>query len=260
MNAGFKLGASIDDYLNLGDVVADLRKLRDASQKRRYREGRLPELPSREAMIQIVDGLLATLYPRHFGPPELTLESTDGFLLYTLSTTLRALQEQIRRELALAAARSEHAPADQAPRALEIVRKFAAALPKLRATLDTDIYAAYEGDPAAKSLDEVVFCYPGVSAIILHRLAHQLFLLGAPMLARIISETSHAQTAIDIHPGAQIGESFFIDHGTGVVVGETAIIGRNVRLYQAVTLGAKRFEVDATGSGQGSAPPPHRRG
>ena len=121
-------------------------------------------------------------------------------------------------------------------------------LPRVRALLDTDIRAAYEGDPAAKSLDEIVFCYPGVAAVIRHRLAHRLYQLGAPMLARIISELAHSQTAIDIHPGAEIGEGFFIDHGTGVVIGETAVIGRHVRLYQAVTLGAKRFEVDENGT------------
>ena len=135
-----------------------------------------------------------------------------------------------------------------ARRAPEIVSDFADELPAVRALLDTDIRAAYEGDPSAKSIDEIVFCFPGVAAVIRHRLAHQLYRLGAPMLARIIAEIAHSETGIDIHPGADIGEGFFIDHGTGVVIGETAIIGRNVRLYQAVTLGAKRFEVDETGA------------
>jgi serine O-acetyltransferase len=247
MNAPVKQSAGIDAFLNLDGIVADLRKLRAASQKRRYREGRLPELPSREAMKSIIDGLVAALYPRHFGPPELTVDCTDGFLLYTLSATLRSLQEQVRRELDLHSTKTEAGHDDHERRALEIVRDFAASLPRLRAVLDTDIHAAFVGDPAAKSLDEVVFCYPGVSAMIRHRLAHQLYLLGAPMLARIIAEAAHSATAIDIHPGAQIGESFFIDHGTGVVIGETAVIGRNVRLYQAVTLGAKRFEKAANG-------------
>jgi serine O-acetyltransferase len=121
-------------------------------------------------------------------------------------------------------------------------------LPRIRALLDSDIQAAFHGDPAAKSIDEIIFCYPGVAAVIRHRLAHQLYLSGVPVLARIISELAHAETAIDIHPGAEIGEGFFIDHGTGVVIGETAIIGRNVRLYQAVTLGAKRFEADESGA------------
>ena len=118
----------------------------------------------------------------------------------------------------------------------------------MRALLDTDIRAAYTGDPAARSVDEVVFCYPGVAAVIRHRLAHQLYLRGAPMLARIIAEISHSQTGIDIHPGAEIDESFFIDHGTGVVIGETVRIGKRVRLYQAVTLGAERFEPDESGA------------
>ena len=248
MNAPVKQSAGTDAYFHLDEIVAELRKLRAASQKRRYREGRLPELPSREAMKTIVDGLVAALYPRHFGPPELTVDCTDGFLLYTLSATLRSLREQVRRELDLHSVRTESGPDEHERRSLEIVREFAASLPRLRALLDTDIHAAFHGDPAAKSLDEVVFCYPGVNAMIRHRLAHQLYLLGATMLARIIAEAAHSATAIDIHPGAQIGESFFIDHGTGVVIGETAVIGRNVRLYQAVTLGAKRFEMSAHGA------------
>jgi serine O-acetyltransferase len=118
----------------------------------------------------------------------------------------------------------------------------------VRLLLDADIRAAYAGDPAAKSLDEIIFCYPGVSALIKHRLAHELYLLGVPMLARIVAEIAHSQTGIDIHPGAEIDQGFFIDHGTGVVIGETTVIGRRVRLYQAVTLGAKRFDVDDSGA------------
>src|SRR5690606_2140091 len=108
--------------------------------------------------------------------------------------------------------------------------------------------AAYEGDPAAHSVDEVLVGYPGIMAITYYRLAHELHLLGVPLIARMISEIAHSSTGIEIHPGARIGGSFFIDHGTGVVIGETAIIGRNVRLYQAVTLGAKRFPVDEHGA------------
>ena len=114
--------------------------------------------------------------------------------------------------------------------------------------LDTDIRAAYEGDPAAGSLDEVLVCYPGITAIIHHRLAHELHRLGAPLIARIIAEIAHSATGIDIHPGADISGSFFIDHGTGVVIGETTIIGQRVRLYQTVTLGAKRFPANENGS------------
>jgi len=241
-------GPEIGGFPQLGRIVAELGELRRASQKRRYRDGLLPELPSRDATIEIIEDLAASLYPRHFGPPELTTDGADGFVLYTLDKSLRALREQVRRELQLLANGADDGQTDYRPRAHEIVDAFAEALPQIRALLDTDIRAAYEGDPAAKSLDEVVFSYPGLSAIIRHRLAHRLYLLGAPMLARLVSEIAHSATGIDIHPGAEIGEGFFIDHGTGVVIGETAIIGRNVRLYQAVTLGAKRFEVDENGA------------
>jgi serine O-acetyltransferase len=117
----------------------------------------------------------------------------------------------------------------------------------VRRLLETDVRAAYEGDPAAGSRSEILLCYPGVSALINHRIAHELYRLSVPLLPRVISEQAHAVTGIDIHPGAQIGERFFIDHGTGVVIGETAIIGNGVRLYQGVTLGARRFPVDENG-------------
>ncbi len=113
--------------------------------------------------------------------------------------------------------------------------------------LDGDIEAAFEGDPAARSIDEVLACYPGVTAIAHYRMAHALFGLGAPLVARIITEIAHSTTGIDIHPGARIGRGFFIDHGTGVVIGETAIIGDRVRLYHGVTLGARHFPVDDDG-------------
>src|SRR5690606_942881 len=135
----------------------------------------------------------------------------------------------------------ESLSAEDAARSLAITREFARNLPRIRQLLDTDILAAYQGDPAARSIDEVLVCYPGVTAITHYRMANVLYRLGVPLTARIIAELAHSLTGIDIHPGAHIGERFFIDHGTGVVIGETAIIGNNVRLYQAVTLGAKRF-------------------
>ena len=161
---------------------------------------------------------------------------------------MQSLQQQVRLELELTINEPRRRGPDPGDQAAEIAAAFAGDLPLIRALLETDIRAAYEGDPAATSLDEVMCCYPGVAAIIRHRLAHGLYRLGAPMLARIVSEVAHAMTGIDIHPGARIGESFFIDHGTGVVIGETAIIGARVRLYQGVTLGARRFEVDQRGA------------
>ncbi|HUO53258.1 MAG TPA: serine O-acetyltransferase EpsC, partial [Rhodoblastus sp.] len=234
------------DDLELPRLVEALRDLRTASQKRRYR-GAPPDLPSRETTIGLVDGLTAALYPRHFGPSSLRARDVDGFVERKLVETLAALRGQVELELRLAGEKrgTDHAITRHAS---EIVAAFAAILPKVRDVLDTDIRAAFEGDPSAKSIDEIIFCFPGVFAIIRHRLAHELYRLGVPMLARIIAESAHSRTGIDIHPGAQIGEGFFIDHGTGVVIGETTIIGRKVRLYQAVTLGAKRFEKDGKGA------------
>ena len=121
-------------------------------------------------------------------------------------------------------------------------------LPEIRRVLATDVQAAYDGDPACKSLDEVIFCYPGLDAITVHRIAHELYLLNVPFIPRMMAEWSHKETGIDIHPGATIGESFFIDHGTGVVIGETTVIGKQVKLYQGVTLGALSFPTDSDGN------------
>ena len=248
MSARPELKGVSDRSWDIDGIVAELGELRTISQRHRYAGRQLPELPSRGAVIAIVDGLVAALYPRHFGPIGLAEDGLDLYVADTIDQALCTLRQQVRRELQLLDADNAHGRGDLEHAALDIVANFARELPRIRALLDSDIRAAFEGDPAAKSVDEVVFCYPGVAAIIRHRIAHRLYLLGAPMLARIIAELAHAQTGIDIHPGAEIGESFFIDHGTGVVIGETARIGRRVRLYQAVTLGAKRFEVDENGA------------
>jgi serine O-acetyltransferase len=132
-------------------------------------------------------------------------------------------------------------------RAVAIVREFSLSLAHIRSLLDSDVVAAFNGDPAAHSVDEVLLCYPGIQAMIHHRLAHCLYRLGVPLLARLVAELAHGQTGIDIHPGASIDAGLFIDHGTGVVIGETAVIGKRVRIYQAVTLGAKSFPTDEAG-------------
>jgi serine O-acetyltransferase len=231
-------------YPGLGIVVDRLRALRSHSHQSRYGGGPLPELPSRIAVIALVDELIAALFPRHFGPGGLSGDSLDAYVTFALTTALQALERQVLLELDLVATAGD----DQASKAREIAHGFADDLPNIRALLETDIRAAYEGDPAATSLDEVICCYPGVAAVIRHRFAHRLYRLGAPMLARIVAQAAHSATGIDIHPGAEIGESFFIDHGTGVVIGETAVIGCRVRIYQGVTLGARRFEIDEQGA------------
>ncbi len=204
-------------------------------------------LPSREALERLVIGLRAVLFPVHFGPPNLASDAIRSFIGDRLAALLAVLEEQVRRGLLFACTHSEDACTCEA-RAAEVTRAFAQRLPAVRALLGTDVDAAYTGDPAATSPDEAIFCYPGVTAITYHRIAHELYVLGVPLIPRIISELAHSATGIDIHPGATIGESFFIDHGTGVVIGETSVIGRRVRIYQGVTLGARSFPADETGT------------
>ena len=242
--------------LDIGQIVAELR---DARTDWRLAQGRSLEprgrdLPSREVLQGLMADLHGLLFPMRLGPPDLRQDAEDFYIGSTLDRVLHTLGEQIQLELQHSARHAHLSPREAESRAAHIVRAFAASLPATRRILDTDVLAAYHGDPAAHSVDEVLLCYPGVHAIINHRLAHTLYSLGATLLARLIAELSHATTGIDIHPGATIGASFFIDHGTGVVIGETAVIGQRVRIYQAVTLGAKRFPTDETGQLKKGAP------
>ena len=231
-------------HWNLDGIVSGLREARVAWRGPRGRlreDAGLREFPSQEALRQIIKDLCGALFPMRLGPIDLREEVEDFYVGHTIGAALAALLHQVNLELQYV---GRDDPAQQAvsqQRAIDIVRQFGAELPRVRAALDLDVTAAYQGDPAAHSVDEVLLCYPGVAAMIHHRLANVLYRLGVPMLARIVAEIAHADTGIDIHPGATIGRSFFIDHGTGVVIGETAIIGDRVRLYQMVTLGAKRF-------------------
>lgn len=235
---------------DLKQVVAELAAVRQVwreSQKRSTEPGGR-ELPSRDALAHIIDGLRGVLFPMRLGPADLRQESEDFYVGHTLDSVLHALVAQVRLELHYA---TRHQPLKSTlavdADAVRIVQDFSLALPHIRALLDSDVLAAFNGDPAARSVDEVLLCYPGILAMIHHRLAHQLYVLGVPLLARIVAELAHGQTGIDIHPGATIGAGLFIDHGTGVVIGETAVIGQRVRIYQAVTLGAKSFPTDAAG-------------
>jgi len=205
-------------------------------------------LPSREALAEIMANLRAALFPGHFGASDLSDEGLQYYVGHTLDAALVALREQVRRGLLFACPHGGHGDCEAcASLAGPATQSLAARLPAVRALLGSDARAAYEGDPAAQSPDEAVLCYPGITAITHHRIAHELYALGIPLVPRILAELAHATTGIDIHPGAQIGPSFFIDHGTGVVIGETSIIGARVRLYQGVTLGAKSFPTDEAG-------------
>lgn len=240
----------------VAEIVKELRDTREEwrDSQNRSREIRSREFPSREALSQVVEQLKGVLFPMRLGPPGLYYESEDFYVGHTLDSALQTLVDQAELEIRSAYREPSPSRQDPAKRAETAISAFAAALPTLRRLLDSDVIAAYQGDPAARSVDEVLLCYPGVLAMIHHRLAHRLYQLELPLLARILAELAHSQTGIDIHPGARIGAGCFIDHGTGVVIGETAEIGERVRIYQAVTLGAKRFPTDGQGQLQKGLP------
>ena len=199
-------------------------------------------MPSVELLSDIVERLRSVLFPGFFKEPFITPENMAYFVGSKLEKVRRELTKQVERGFCFACDKDEHAcSTDCAVRAESMCNQFLQTLPHVRRLLATDVQAAFAGDPAAKNPGETIFCYPSIRAVTNHRIAHELHKLGIPLIPRIISEMAHSATGIDIHPGATIGESFFIDHGTGTVIGETCIIGNNVRLYQGVTLGAKSF-------------------
>lgn len=234
---------------SLTDVVAGLRAARVdwRNANARHAEYGAHGFPSRHAIAVVLDTLAAALFPIRLGPASLTPENEDDFVRASLESAMPLLAAQLQMELQYNAVVSGKA-GEVGHQVARIAAGLAARLPAIRRVVDTDLEAAYTGDPAARSVDEVLLCYPCVTAIIHHRIAHELDGLGAPLVARIIADIAHSRTGIDIHPGARIGKSFFIDHGTGVVIGQTAIIGDRVRIYQAVTLGARSFAVGADGN------------
>lgn len=204
-------------------------------------------LPNRDVIIDIVKRLRQVLFPGYFGPQRLTTENVSFRIGELLIELQEALLDQVRRCLRYekqmrspevnGQANVEACP-DCEARAQEVVRVFLERIPDVRKMLATDVEAAFNADPAATSTGETIFCYPGLLAVSVQRLAHEFYELGVPLLPRIMTEYAHSLTGIDIHPGAKLGRSFFIDHGTGVVIGETTTIGNNVKIYQGVTLGA----------------------
>ncbi len=206
------------------------------------------EFPARRDLTRIMRELGAALFPLRLGPPEVTAGNENKWVAATLESILSQLAAQIALELRIS--QPGISSVDEGVEAERLIGIFAANLPELRRNLDADVEAGYANDPAARSVDEVLLSYPSLAAIIHHRIAHRLHELGAPLVARMIAEVVHAQTGIDIHPGARIGHSFFIDHGTGIVIGETAVIGDRVRLYQGVTLGGAPLEAGAAHAGE----------
>ncbi len=203
--------------------------------------------PSREKVFSIIEDLRSILFPGYHELQDFSHESMPFHIGSLLDKIRLELGEQVRRGFCFSCDNPKKYPQCQ-EKAQEIVDNFIASLPSIMELLIDDVNAAYEGDPAAKSKSETIFCYPGIYAISNQRIAHKLFSLGVELIPRIITEHAHSVTGIDIHPGAKIGKKFFIDHGTGVVIGETTIIGNNVRIYQGVTLGAKSFPLDENGN------------
>lgn len=212
------------------------------------RRGHGQPLPSRDAIVGIVEDLRSILFPGYYGVSEMNNDNMRYHVGATLDRVARDLKEQIKRGVCFVCDR----PPDECTRCEDsseaMTGGFMDRLVEIQHMLTTDVIGAYEGDPAATSPDETIFCYPGVMAITSYRIAHVLHELEVPLIPRIITEHAHGITGIDIHPGATIGEKFFIDHGTGVVIGETCRIGKNVRIYQGVTLGAKSFPLDEHGN------------
>ncbi|MCW3834670.1 serine O-acetyltransferase EpsC [Sphingomonas canadensis] len=221
----------------IADAVSGLNAARSAWRGRQGGRHGAARFPVPAEVARAVWHLSAALYPVRLGGFRGGAAREDDFVAEQLSAGLAILRDQVASELEYWEAHSREAFDDD--HADTIVRHFAATLADARTLIDSDVEAGFVGDPAARSVDEILVSYPGAVAILHHRLASPVHSLGAPLVARIISELANSRTGIDIHPGAAIGHSFFIDHGTGVVIGETAIIGSNVRLYQHVTLGAR---------------------
>ncbi len=230
----------------LPDIVNNLEKNTSKGSLAECRKG--VNIASREKIFQVLDQSLAVLFPGVLGDESVLDKGLNLFIGDHLRSVVPALTVQIEQILCYVSEQKGEDPKSNLKKARVATYAFAEELLNIRKVLLTDVGAAYEGDPAAISQDEVLMSYPCIEAIATFRIAHQLYLSGVPIIPRIMTERAHSRTGIDIHPGATIGSSFFIDHGTGVVIGETTIIGKRVKLYQGVTLGALSFPKDKDGS------------
>jgi len=206
-------------------------------------------MPSVQVMGELAQKFREVLFPGYFGNSSLTNDNLSYHIGVNTDLAYRLLSDQIFKGLCFSCKDESRTNfADDERKAAELAASLIAKLPEIRRLLSTDVTAAFNGDPAANSHGEVIYSYPSIRAMTNHRIAHELYRLAVPLIPRIIAEMAHSETGIDIHPGAQIGEFFSIDHGTGVVIGQTAIIGNNVKIYQGVTLGAKSFPLDEQGN------------
>lgn len=233
-------------YMNHSILTQSVQQLADIRSLQRLfdRDRQVFRMPSEHLLAEIVELTRDILFPYHYGDTPVYSDTLTYYIGVRTDSLARILREQI--EIGLDYDRT--CCDDPKGQADAITEQFIAQLPELRRLLTTDVIAAYNGDPAAKNHGEVIACYPVIKALTNYRMAHLLLKLGVPFVPRMLTEMAHSETGIDIHPGAEIGESFTIDHGTGVVIGETCIIGRNVKLYQGVTLGARSFPLGDDGN------------
>lgn len=229
----------------LPKIIGKIVETYDSEDGINHIEG--PNLPSRDRVVEIVTNFLNVLFPGYYEKQELSKEDVTSYIWEKIASIYHLLSREVFKSLNSPYGKQEDEKtlSDQS---IEITFAILNKIPHIREKLRGDVSAAYEGDPAAKSLDEIIVSYPGIEAIAVYRVAHELHLLKAPLIPRIMTEYAHSKTGIDIHPGSSIGENFFIDHGTGVVIGETAEIGNNIRIYQGVTLGALGVEKNADGN------------
>jgi serine O-acetyltransferase len=235
----------LDDILP--GILAELETCENCPARHNVRRG--ISMAGQQAVIDVLEELIAVLFPGCHLREDVPSREYDDYSPVAVEKTALNLRDQCRKTFEHQCILNE-CPEDCDKcdeQAIDAVTHLVKSLPSILAVLQKDVLAAYEGDPAAKSTLEVVMSYPGVYAVIVHRIAHCLYQVGVPLIPRVMSEYAHSKTGIDIHPGATIGDGFFIDHGTGVVIGETCDIGKNVKLYQGVTLGALSFEKDEQG-------------
>lgn len=233
-----------EKILDLVQRLADTGPIREVCHHQ-LKDSPLPSVP---VLTEIVQLCRSVLFPGYFGDAGVTSRTIMYHIGVNIDRLQLLLNRQIKAGMCFEAVSEDQICVEIDLQAQQITEQFMAQLPEIREKLYTDIVAAYNGDPAAKSFGEVIFCYPGVRAVTNYRLAHALLQLGVPLIPRIITEMAHSETGIDIHPGAIIGEYFTIDHGTGVVIGETSKIGNNVKMFQGVTLGARSFPLDENGN------------
>jgi len=240
---------SLNDFLktNSRNISEELMNINNNQLKNENISG----FGMKKKIIELIHDLMAAMFPTVY-----ELEITeDVYILETINRNiidatvkLHEILKKVLTNQCFLETKSTCKMTECFKKAEKITTEFIACLPKIRKTLTTDIAAAYSGDPAARYIEEILLSYPSIQAVAIYRLAHEMFVKQIPIIPRIMTEYAHEKTGIDIHPGAKIGEYFFIDHGTGVVIGETCVIGNNVKLYQGVTLGAKSFEVDEDGN------------